>query len=514
MLYTNPLLEKFLHQAKINPHKKIIIETSGKSITIGKLAEDSLQVAISLENKGFKKNDKVLILVRPGISVVTFILAVMRLGGVLVVADPGMGKEVFENRIKLANPQWVFIESILFPLQGHPILKYYLQKRGFDIPEFSNFGKAKIIRVGLPLPGSFNAISYNSLLKKDESLQDIAFEPLKTDQDAMIVFTSGTTGMPKGVVHTVFSLYNTIEKIASITDPKQSDVFYAGLPHFLLLAVSLGVTAVVATHRFSPDAYMKDLQEYEPTILFGPPAEFVALVNYCRIQNISFPSYISKIFLGSAPVLSGFLKKLITVLPKQTEIMCMYGMTEILPVAVVDGRKKAHWEGEGDLLGEVVNGVKYKITDDELLLSGDNLFKNYLGSSVVNSASSGDLARVKDGKLILKGRKKDMIIKGNYNIYPALYESTIQKIPGVLACAMVGIYDEKDQDEKIIVAVELEDENKNNSQNIMKLLSSGQYSIDTNALPDKILVIKLPRFGRQSKIDKNKLKEIVKEKYL
>ena len=63
---------------------------------------------------------------------------------------------------------------------------------------------------------------------------------------------------------------------------------------------------------------------------------------------------------------------------------------------------------------------------------------------------------MQDGKLILVGRKKDMIIKGNYNIYPGLYEPVIQNIPGVLACAMVGVFDTDMQDEKIVLAVEPE----------------------------------------------------------
>lgn len=515
MLYTNPILEQFLSQAEKNPHKEIIIETSNKKATAKELANKSLQVAINLSQSGFKKDDRVLILVRPGIDLVVFILAVMRLGGVILIADPGMGKDVFKNRVKLAHPKWIFGESIVFAIQHHPIIKYFLRKKGFEVPEISSIKGIRNIRLGIPLPGSFTAISFNSLIRQADTSPS-EFLALNTDDEAMIVFTSGTTSLPKGVVHTVSSLSETIKKIAQVCNPSPSDIFNASLAHFLLLSVALGVTAILAKEKFSAETYFKTLKEYKPTVLFGPPAEFIELINYCRQNEIKFPPHIKKVFLGSAPVLSGFLTKLITYLPTGTQVTCMYGMTEMLPVAVVNGRKKANWKGEGDLLGSFVSGVKYKISPDgELLLSGDHKFRNYLGQGKSNYVTTGDLVKIKDKELVLIGRKKDMIIKGNYNIYPELYESTIQKIEGVAACAMVGVRDIDKEDERIILAIEPEDfDTKDIKQLVASSLKSGDYSIDAQAFPDQILIMKLPRFGRQLKVDKNKLRVIISNKYL
>lgn len=515
MLYTNPILDQFLSQAEKNPHKQIIIETSGKNATARELADKSLRVAINLSHSGFKKGDRVLFLVRPGINLVIFILAVMRLGGVVLVADPGMGRDVFKNRVKLANPKWIFGESIVFAIQHHPIIKYFLRKKGFEVPEISRIKGVRNIRLGIPLPGSFTAISFNSLIRQSDASPS-KFLALNKDDEAMIVFTSGTTSLPKGVVHTVSSLSETIKKIAEVCKPTPSDTFNASLAHFLLLSVALGVTAILSKENFSAENYLKVLKEYKPTVLFGPPAEFIELINYCRLNKIKFPPYIKKVFLGSAPVLSGFLAKLIKYLPTDTEVTCMYGMTEILPVAVVDGRKKVNWKGEGDLLGNFATGVKFKIANDgELLVSGDHKSRNYLGLEKSDYVATGDLVKIVGKELVLIGRKKDMIIKGNYNIYPELYESTIQKIEGVAACAMVGVRDIDKEDEKIILIIEPEDfERKDIKSSVASSLQSGNYSIDSQAFPDKILIMKLPRSGRQLKVDKNKLRAMISNKNL
>ena len=511
MFYTNPIIEQFLSHTEKNPHKKIIIETSKKRISAKELSDKSLRLAINLSGSGFKKGDRVLILARPSVELVVFILGVMRLGGVIIIADPGMGQDVFKNRLVLANPQWVFGESIIFAIQRHPLIKHFLRKKGFEVPEISNLKGLKKIRLGMPFPGSLTTYSYKKLLTQQKDFTPDTFLPLEKNDEVMIVFTSGTTTSPKGVVHTVSSLASTIKKVADICNPLPEDILDSSLPHFLLLAVALGITAVISKEAFSSEQYFKRLTDYKPTILFGPPAEFIKLMGYCKKTNTQLPLSINKIFLGSAPIFSGFLKKLLLYIPKTTKVTCIYGLTEILPVATVDGRKKADWEGGGDLLGNFIPGVTHTTAEDgELLVRGDHLFRNYLGSGKADHVATGDLVEIKANELILIGRKKDMIIRGNFNIYPELYESTIQKIPGVAACAMVGVRNEKKEDEEIVLVIEPENfTNKEIGAYIKDQLISGEYSIDTYALPDKILVMKLPRSGRQQKIDKQKVREIV-----
>ena len=98
-----------------------------------------------------------------------------------------------------------------------------------------------------------------------------------------------------------------------------------------------------------------------------------------------------------------------------------------------------------------------------------------------------------------------MIIRRNFNLYPGLYESTICRIPGVTECAFVGVFDEKKQDE--VVALFVETHQPVSEKALRKALEFGPYSIDKEALTDYILMEKLPRAGRQFKVDKQQLRQ-------
>ena len=100
-----------------------------------------------------------------------------------------------------------------------------------------------------------------------------------------------------------------------------------------------------------------------------------------------------------------------------------------------------------------------------------------------------------------------MIIRRNMNIYPGLYEPTINKIKGVKAAVMVGKYKEEIHDEKVYLVVEKEEAISEKS--IRQQLEYGQYAIDKEALPDAIVFQKLPRKGRQNKIDRKAIVELL-----
>ncbi len=161
-------------------------------------------------------------------------------------------------------------------------------------------------------------------------------------------------------------------------------------------------------------------------------------------------------------------------------------------------------------MGTFVKSIEYKIENDgELHINGPQLFKHYLHlNSRADFHATGDLVMVQDGQLFLTGRKKNMLIRRNFNIYPELYEQTIMKIKGVNEAVMIGIYEEKVNDEKIILVVDGNIE----KQKLMRLLSNGEFSIDKEALPDDIVFMSIPHSGRQSKVNRNALLEKIKQK--
>jgi len=129
----------------------------------------------------------------------------------------------------------------------------------------------------------------------------------------------------------------------------------------------------------------------------------------------------------------------------------------------------------------------------------------------VREHATGDLARLVGGELALLGRKKDMIIRGDFNLYPELYEPTVERIPGVRRAVFVGVYDERGADERVVLVVEPDGAGDVTTlpARVARALRAGDTRIDEPALPDHILVMSLPEGGRSSKVDKRALRDLV-----
>ena len=109
----------------------------------------------------------------------------------------------------------------------------------------------------------------------------------------------------------------------------------------------------------------------------GPPSDFVPMIEHCEATKTQFPETMQHILLGSAPVTRRFLQRFSDVLPSHTRLTCLYGMTENLFVASIDGRFKKDYDCEGDLLGKPAEGVDIQIVSDEITLNSNQLFTRY-----------------------------------------------------------------------------------------------------------------------------------------
>jgi acyl-CoA synthetase (AMP-forming)/AMP-acid ligase II len=132
----------------------------------------------------------------------------------------------------------------------------------------------------------------------------------------------------------------------------------------------------------------------------------------------------------------------------------------------------------------------------------------------VREHRTGDLARIDAGGITLLGRAKDMIIRGEYNIYPALYEPAFDRLPGVRRSAMIGIPDHAGADERVVVVVEPANgvEPLELERTVYNALRSGKLAIDGFARPDHVVALAIPEAGRSSKADKATLRRLVLER--
>jgi len=516
-LYKNSITEAIYVQAAAHPAAVALGEERGRAITYANLVAQADRMAFNLADRGMRKGDRALLLVRPGIPVMLLALALLRAGASLVLADIGMGREAFESRVRLVEPKWVFAETLLLAAQRIGPLRRALRARNVEIPEIGALGKMRIVSVGPNLPFLGQSFNLGELRREVGGGVPPDEEMLCPGDEALVVFTSGTTALPRGVVHTVGSVGATMEMISAEMRATRNDIIYASSLHLVIPALCAGALAILAPHRFDAESYLRALHKHGVTMTFALPGDLEKVVGFCKRTNRRFPGSVIRLMLGSAPVPAGFLQRLSAVLPANTVVWDVYGMTEMLPICGVTLAEKLAYGGPGDLVGRPLPGVGVRLSDDgELVVSGPNLFSHYLGGdeSPVLEHATGDTAFLDDqGRVVLTGRKKDMIIKGAYNIYPSLFEPTIEKVPGVRACAMVGIYRECASDEEIVLVVEGEPgvERASLERTLRRELLHGPLSIDTYAQPDRILFAPLPRSGRSNKIDKKRLRRMIEE---
>ena len=369
------------------------------------------------------------------------------------------------------------------------------------LPQISLIKGVKIIAVGKKLPLLRRHLSLIDLYKNTTvTINDLA--PDDGSAENIIVYTSGTLSVPKGVLHTANSLGASIRALSHLFIHNKNAIVGTYFPQFMLLGIAAGLSVKAMKQTITAIEKISWIEKENIGILFGPPSDYLPLIVHCETNGIQLPSSLQHILLGSAPVHVLFLQRLIAVLPHHTQITCTYGMTENLLIATIDGRQKAAYKGKGDIVGKLITDVKVKIaSDSEIMVTSNQLFSRYFQEKENKKwHATGDLGEIdNEGNILLSGRKKEMIIRRNMNIYPALYENTIKHIKGIEEAAMVGIYDEAIHDEKVYLAVE---GNHLHIPGIQNALQQGKYSIDKEALPDHIFQMVIPRKGRQNKIDR------------
>jgi acyl-CoA synthetase (AMP-forming)/AMP-acid ligase II len=485
-----------------------------RTLTYRELASRIRAVSAGLRTEGLAAGDRVLFSVRPGPDAVVLALGIVHAGGVVVFADPGAGEALFRARTALAAPRWVAAESVLYLASSGP-LRWLARRRGLELAPYSRLvPEARHVYTGPWLPGvPRSALSLRALVGHGlDSPATAATRP--PDADALIVFTSGTTDVPKAVVHTRASLGAGLADFASEVGIRAgqrvlTDQLMVGIPA-LIAGAHWTMPPYGANPGARPEQYLALLPDAE--LLFASPAAIDAILRALDARSELTPPHLDTIVLGGAPVLRPLLARIVERFPG-ARIRAVYGMTEILPVAIADGvAKLAAPSAEGDPVGRLVPSVDARVVDGELVLSGPGLARGYLADlpqHPLTELRTGDLARIDDGRLTLLGRRKDMFIRGTQNVYPGLYEPIIAGLPGVADAAMVGFPDAIGDDRIVVAVVPAENPppSPTTDHPVVALVRRALPGlIDAGALPDAVLAIPgLPRSGRGRKLDRGAL---------
>ena len=495
--------DAIIESLKSSEKNGVCIVANNISYTYEQLLNDVSKAEPWLQSMGINAQTKIVMAVPASYEFLIAFYALYRRGVTMALIDPQMGRKNYNALCKQFEPDTLVADSRIVLLNEHPVARWIIEQLNTFLPSVNYNSIKRIITTGKKLP----ILQKHFHLDKRRGYNS---SPLRShpSETTLLTYTSGTLGQPKGVEHTASSLVNSLAVVNTMLNKERDKRLATHLPHFMLIFTYFGGETHLWPENLSAKQRYHFIEKHRITTFFGPPSEILPLVNYAIELRIKLPSVLKHIILGSAPTHTSFLEKLSGV--TEADITCIYGMTENLVASTANGKEKQGYKGIGDFVGRIVPGVKIKINDDhEILIQSPQLFRGYhLQEPRQGWHHTGDLGRVENNNLILIGRKKDMIIRKNKNIYPALYEPIITQIAGIDEAALVGIYDEKSHDEEVFLVVD----SKENIDvvNLKKLLSHGPFQIDKDVLPDKIFQMPIPKTGRQLKVDKVKLKELLK----
>lgn len=471
------------------------------AVSRGELCRRIDACAGRLAADGLAAGDPVLYSVRPSVPSIVLLLALVACRAQIVFVDPGTGPELFARRLARVTPRWVFAESLLYAASGRTPLRPLARRRGLELPALGELD-VEHVRVGAWLPGvPLRARSYRRLVRAGGPPAPIlGVDPAA---NALVVFTSGTTSAPKAVAHTWASLGAGLDAAGRLLPLTPTDVVLTEEVHSLIPALRAGARVVLPPPGAGAADRLALMTACGVSHAFLVPADAAALLDAAHdaAQRRAL-GRLRGVVLGAAPVGGGLLRRLGVRAPR-AQIRSVYAMTEMLPVAAVDAEDKLAHDGPGDLVGTPVPGVQVRIVDDELHVAGPALARPDLAAPVPEWYATGDLARLDaQGRIVLLGRRKAMVIRGHHNLYPGLYEPAAETVEGVRAALLVGVAAHDDERAVLLVEPLPGTDEAALPERVRAALEHGPRRIDAHARPDAVLVTPLPRSGRSAKPDR------------
>ena len=300
------------------------------------------------------------------------------------------------------------------------------------------------------------------------SAKNLALPAVDDCADVLLVYTSGTTGLPKGAVHTQAGLLANAKASDEAHAFKPIDIVLSTLPMFhvggLCIQTLPALLAGVSVHlqpRFDASAWLKSVSQGElvqrPTLSLLVPATMRAVLDHAEWPSVDLQS-LRGIMAGSSTLPEVYLEKFHQ---RGVPVGQIYGTTETGPVSVIlkfqDAVQRIGFAGwphanlELQIRDSEERAVKPDVTG-EVCVRGSNVMRGYwLAASQAAGEGlkdgwfhTGDMGYLDaNGCLQIVGRNKDMIISGGENIYPAEIENALATFPGLLECAVVGLPDER-----------------------------------------------------------------------
>ncbi len=417
------------------------------------------QFGAALANSGLKPSDRVAIWAPNGVEWVIAALGIFSAGGVLVPVNTRFkGAEATDLLVRSRARALITVTDFL----GNDYIAM-LEATGVPLPDLDTVVVAQGRATGgaSDWPGFLARATPDALAEVDR--RSAALGP---DDPSDILFTSGTTGVPKGVVMTHGRTLRVATDWVAMTGLSAGDTYLMVNPYFHMFGLKAGILASVASGAtmlpesvFDVDRVLSRVAAERVTVLPGPPTLYQSILDHPNRDRHDLSSLRIAV-TGAADIPVKLIRRIHDELPFST-IVTGYGLTEA-------GTACATSEGDdveaiATTVGRPRPGFDVRVVDDagvdvgagqagEVLLRGASVMLGYLDdpeetAKVLSPGGwlrTGDLGVIDEaGRLRIVGRVKDMFIVGGFNAYPAEIENALLRHPAVQQAAVIGIPDER-----------------------------------------------------------------------
>jgi malonyl-CoA/methylmalonyl-CoA synthetase len=414
LLAAGSLTNSWLQRWRADGRHRVVHDAKYGWVTAAELEERSRQIAHRLAAAGLSFGDRVVMSAAASVDLVVAHVAALRLGAIVVPTNTGYREREFLHVIHDSTPSVVLTDD--------PRRIAWITASGSDVV---------VAGVDVDLPAA----------------KSCDLDVASIDDPALIAYTSGTTGTPKGAVLTHGNLLASAEALRLAWRWQPDDCLMLALPLFHLHGLGVGVhgtltagASVVLRPRFDVRDALDQAREHHASLFFGVPTM------YRRILESGAADELAPLRLcvsGSAPLSASDHAAFASASGQR--IIERYGMTE----TVITVSNPYDGERRPGTVGFPLPGVEVRLADDtnEIYLRGPSVMPGYwqrpdatrevfVGSGWI---TTGDIGAIDEfGYLSIVGRTKELIISGGYNVYPREIEDVLRNYPGVVDVAVVG----------------------------------------------------------------------------
>ena len=522
--WSDRLLTDFLQQAvRRSPDKLAVKDGCFGSLTYQGLASQSWRLAAALQSLGVTKGDKFVVALPNWQQVPVFVLALDYLGAVGVHLPITGGEHEFTGVLTVSGAKGIVVPDILRDKNFVTLI----DRAAKNCPELD---LRVVVGSEQRQPGW---LTFDELLDHGPAKATRPKTQSSADDLNCLLFTSGSSGVPKGVMHSSNSIGALNTTTAPIYDLGPEDIIFMGAPlgfsagyaHGLRLAIYLGASLILQD-AWDADQALETMVLEKATFTLTTPTLLDDLLNCGRFSDLGAQLSLRVILCGGASVPSSLLRQAHEKLPK-TLTSVIWGMTEGIGTGCRPGTPLNQVAGTD---GQPFLGTELKVLgqdekelpagqEGDLVMRGPQQCLGYFKNPRLNQESfmqdrwfrTGDLAVIdKQGYVKITGRRKELIIRGGANISPLEIEQALIGEPGIGQLAIIGIPDER-LGERICACLVANPEGKNPGLAELTAITRGK-GLAKNKWPESLQIVDALPMTAAGKLRRSVLQQQIIEK--